>query len=1591
MDSLSQPVAVGLPSTLKSKLETGRIELLDLSSRNRLINIPRKSKTTKTIEVIDELSSEVYRLLVSEAKTFTFLPGRRKGTAETADSDDELNVSELAQPENDHVGEGGLASRHFDTRLQTRLTSEGLQKRLLTLHYDAKTIQEEQGVNILFLAMGMLKWFEDANSDVERNAPLILVPVTLERGTAAEKFKLRWLHEDPAMNLSLETLLRQHGIKLPKFVDGDDHDAFSPADYMDRVADAVSGQRRWEVLRNDIVLGFFSFAKFLMYRDLDPEIWPAGAGLSEHPVVGALLGDGFPTSEPSFGENEPLDPHIGPEALTHIVDADSSQTEAIYEIRGGRHLVIQGPPGTGKSQTIANVIAGAVADGKKVLFVAEKMAALDVVKSRLDRVGVGDICLELHSNKTNKRVVLEEIKRTWELGKPSGSFDANLLRQLGQTRKVLNIHPIRFHTRHEPSGFTPYQATGHLVRLRAATQPPARAKLISPETWDRAAVEARKAILTDLAGRIQDTGLPSRHPWRGVGLPSILPTQRERVVERIKELVINVERMVAAVQDLEVRLNHVLGDSLTAIDQLLVVGRRVAKAPSLPTDCFTSPCWTSRSADLDGLLEAGELHAKTRQELSGVVADTGWDTDVKLARQNIAAYGAGWFRWLNGDYKKANALFRSILAKPAPATWADRIKLLDQLIAAQKAAIELARDEALAREAFGDSWRREQSEWSALRNIVDWMRGNDTGLAKDICRISAAVTDRSGVGELCEDIDRRKSRVKIDLEGLLVDLQLDLSVAFGNPSLVDVSLEEISDRLSLWITRHEDLPRWISFSALANECCKAGLGEMVDRISNGQLNAAGAIPEFEMAFFEAILEDMAATDPEIARFDGDSHSRLVNNFRDLDQKRIQLARLEVAAAHHRGMPSMGAGAGPVGILRGEFARKRGHMAIRMLMERAGSAIQAIKPVFMMSPLSVAQFLKPAAVEFDMLVIDEASQIQPVDALGAIARCKQIVIVGDQRQLPPTRFFDKMMADDDGDDDGVAGIAAIESILGLCVSKGLPERMLRWHYRSRHQSLIAVSNSQFYDNKLFIVPSPYTKQAGMGLRFTPVFNGVFDSGKSATNHEEARVVAEAVIYHAHNSADLSLGVAAFSTAQRRAILDEVERLRRLNPETESFFTKHMAEPFFVKNLENIQGDERDVIFISVGYGRNAQGYMSMNFGPLNREGGERRLNVLISRAKRRCEVFSSITDEDIDLERAKGKGVIAFKLFLHYARTGKLSIGLRTDREPDSVFEEQVALALSARGYDVHPQVGLAGFFIDIAVADFERPGRYVLGIECDGAPYHSSRSARDRDRLRQAVLEDHGWTIHRIWSSDWFHRPHEQLARTIAAIKAAKIELAARDDSSTTRAVPIEIVTVEREGVAEVSLAATGDSPADIPAYLEAQIAVPLHLEVHEVASGVMADIVRQIVEVEGPIHESEIIARVRMQWGLKKAGSRIQDAVERALKVAKQRGQVTGSHDFYRAPSTVPQLRNRENVVSMSLRKPEYLPPEELIAGAVAFVRLNLGVTVDELVHGLSRQLGFKATSARLRQVFENAIAEAVIESALLREGDFLRLPARA
>jgi very-short-patch-repair endonuclease len=1832
-----------------AKLERARMELLDLSARNRLLNIPRHAKTARTIEVVDEKSDEIFRILVTENKPFTFLPGRAATGAAAdpamADSDE---IDELAQPD-ESVNERGVFNRHADTRLQTRLTSKGLQKRLLDLYVDARTLEEEQGVNILFLGLGTLKWVDPVSKN-SRYAPLLLIPVSLVRGNAAEQFKLKWRQEEPAANLSLEAFLEQiHKLRLPPFENGED---VNPGDYFAEVARCVSSKTDWEVLSDDIVLGFFSFAKFLMYRDLDPAAWPTDSGLLEQPLIRGLLSDGFAHTESLLSDDAMLDRHLAPEKLLHIVDCDSSQTLAVHDARAGRNLVIQGPPGTGKSQTIANLIAAAIADGKTVLFVAEKMAALEVVKRRLDMAGVGDACLELHSNKANKRMMLDELRRTAELGSPKGQFPNTLNARLNEARELLNQHAGRMHQPHPKAALTPYQVIGQLARLRQQQLAPVEIRLHEPETWSPDQRMMRIGLIKELAQRVSEIGTPSLHPWYGVGLSAILPTDVERLMLRLAQLHAHATQIVAAQTTLAAslalpvpatlaqfrqhselaskiaqapglsdaaltapvwdshghelatllshglqfsalfdeldgnvmpeawganvaalhallallppefgpdgtlrlqtlstllppflaevtRLAQAMGtssvpDSVAAIERAIQTGERVAQAPDGSAEAFAAHVWDNGVEQAFELAQAVATLEQCRQALQDKVLPLAFTTELGPTRQILAVHGQSLFRFLRKDWRAASALTKSILKVP-DTPLAQQLAILDQLGVAQQALALIRAQDDFGKAAFGDDWRMERSTSAPLLALVAWIRSL-RGMGAEPRLIASRLPDRGMLGECsnrvknglaeilpiltacwqdcgttvshaqdapdanhasltswlshlsrladaqrqCAALIRMPARIDAtlsrlaglmaaqqaiaaihagnelgaqafaplwrreysdwqqlaeaaqwqvdnqalralvarhaerqqaatqanaitheldtlfgDFAQLMVDLHTNSDKLFAVANATDIPLPDLMARSTLWMAQHEQLSSWVAFRERFDQARLAGLGPLVAQLNSGELAPENALTTFEMAYYEALFKQQVKQEPALAKFDGQLHSRKVLEFIGLDQERIALSRLEVAQAHHRKIPPMtGGGVGPLGVLRGEMARRRGHMPIRQLMLKAAPAISAIKPVLMMSPLSVAQFLPPGQLNFDLLVMDEASQIQPVDALGAIARCRQVVVVGDERQLPPTKFFAKVTGsqDDDSEGDG-AQVADIESILGLFRARGLPQRMLRWHYRSRHQSLIAISNSQFYENKLFIVPSPYTQEAGMGLQFHHVANGVFDSGNSNTNHEEAKAVAAAIIRHAGQSPEHSLGVATFSVAQRRAIWDQLELLRRNHPECEAFFNAHPSEPFFIKNLENVQGDERDVIFISVGYGRNVQGYMAMRFGPLSAEGGERRLNVLISRAKRRCQVYASITDEDIDLERGKGVGVLAFKMFLRYARTGQITSTQTSERDYDSAFEVQVAQALQAHGYLVHPQVGIAGFFIDLAIADATRPGRYILGIECDGATYHSSRSARDRDRLRQAVLEDHGWIMHRIWSIDWFQRPQQQLQQAIAAIEAAKQELDARMETSLAknRIAPIDIVTIDRGDHIEVGL--SRDSSAErqnsgSTPYIEAALIRPAaSTELLDTPIAELVNMVHQVVKIEGPLHVDEVAVRLRQAFGLKRTGTRIQAVAERCIKALLDSKSIIQQANFLLTSETKIVIRDRSGVQSDALKKPEMLPPQEIDTAIKATVQGNFGASADEIVQTVARLFGFKATSSTLRETILERINSLLTQAALEQQGNIFTI----
>ncbi len=1571
-------------------LEANRRELLDLSGRNRLLSMPIESASARLIHAVGEEADTIYRLLVDEGKALSFMATRGADEAKDEEPGAAAGIDVL------EAGDG-RADLGRDTRLTTALSPDGLQRRLLTLSRDAQSIMEEQGVNILYLAIGRLTWYEANQADTPRHAPLLLVPVDLRRTSARARFTIRWREEDVEENLSLAAKLRaDFGLQLPPVAADEE---FAPAAYFDAVTKAIASVPRWKVEPNAITLGLFSFAKLLMYRDLDPKNWPDPSKLVASQAIGGLLGEGFTHADRPFPDDADIDTLVPPARLDHVVDADGSQTLAIESVRAGRNLVIQGPPGTGKSQTITNILATAALDGKRVLFVAEKLAALEVVKRRLEAIGLGALCLELHSHKANKKAVLAEIGRTWELGKPRGAELESIVARLDSLRTRLNAHAAAMHATLAPSGETFFRILGSLATIAGRNPRTAPCPLPDAPRWTPADLADRRERVADLGRRAVSMGGPARHPWRGCERPQVSALDQPQLAPLLDSLHAALNALGPELGRAAELLRQRAPLDFANAELLRRMAAHVAAAPQVDREAICSGVWNAGLDGLRGLVEHGRQFADSRARLAERVTEPTFDADLAPARAAIAAHGGSLFRILRGEYRQAMAALRGSLRCEVPRALAERVALLDEIVAAQRHLAAVRAGDAIGSQAFGHAWRGRDSDWSQLAAVVGWVaKEAEARLGPDFRKSFTQLDASEDFSALSARLTERVNGAWRATRTLAEWLSLNASAAFGAAGAERIPIAELAERLAAWRARPDGVSEWNAWFVRARDARERGLAALVDALETGAADGADAGDLFEHAYFGELYREATRRIPELGRFDGIEHSRIVEDFRQADRDRLTLAKYRVLARHYDQMPDRHANLGMTGVLLGELQRQRGHRPIRKLLRDAGSVAQSIKPIFMMSPLSVAQFLEPGAIEFDLLVIDEASQIPPVDAFGAFVRARQHVVVGDSKQLPPTRFFARITGGEEEEPDEeiadapVAPIAAqakdMESVLGLCSARGVPDAMLRWHYRSRHQSLIAVSNHEFYDDRLYIVPSPTQTSPDLGLKFRFIAEGRYDRGKSATNRAEAEAVCAAVLEHARSSPERTLGVAAFSIRQQQAILDEIERCRREHPELEEFHRRHEHEPFFVKNLESVQGDERDVIFISVGYGPDASGYVAMNFGPLSGDGGERRLNVLISRAKRRCVVFTSIRAADIDLARAGGRGVAAFKSFLQFAETGVLGVAAPTDREEGSPFETAVRAAIVALGHSVDAQVGVSGFFIDLAVVDPGKPGRYLLGIECDGAAYHSSRSARDRDRLRQAVLEDHGWTIHRIWSTDWFQRPKDELAKVMAAIERAKARAAESDAAPTSPPPPPAPKAPEIARDAD-DAAVENVASISVP-YVEATCDHVLPGELHEVPPAKMAEVVLLVVRCESPIHVDEVVTRVRGFWGLKRSGSRIEEAVGNGIDALVASRRCTRDGDFLSLAGAPAIVRDRSEVRSAGLRSIERIAGVEMRAGIGAAAVALVGASEGDLALAVARALGFKAMSGNVRERLLEEIRAMVREGSLREDGAVLR-PASA
>ena len=1754
---------------IASKIEEWRGQLLDTSKRNRLISF--HAGRSGGVGLAHPGADRVWETLVAGEGCMSFARRREllgvpdRAAIEEDGDGPELTTEDPGEEGMEHAGGDELARclrspRLGEDDLLTDLADKTLAARLNRLARDARTSLSELGVTTLHLAFGQLHWFESPDSPIELRAPLMLLPARLDRENVEARWLLRLEEQEVASNHSLaQRLLDDFGIKLPPVPeDLDPDDPEARARYLDEVRRAIREAPRWAVL-DEVALGIFGFQKVAMWEDLGRN----RDKIAAHGLCRAIAGDvaARPESPGGLPLAADLDRVVRPEQTFHILDADSSQHEAIVAVGRGANLVIDGPPGTGKSQTIANVIAEALAAGKTVLFVSEKAAALEVVKRRLDAKGLGDFCLECHSHKANKKAVVAELGRCLGLGPEVYPDHADELARLFVARGKLNAYVRTLHEPRSALGLSPFQVHGRLAEV--LEEAPSRVPIPDVLAIDATRLRRMEELLValgDCRGAIDEH---DRHPWRGCRVAADSLTRRDdveyhfgrlarglsavaeampalarlgfvheaatlddwsRALERASEATayplvpaawfdgdprrmasahVGLGRASRAYREARAGLPEFSEVAIRDLDP--VVLESIGKAGEAPPSRFAVPpvaTVRARQSQVAGIADrlgslaerAGSLreglkaafdilgaparplaiegvpkvvellrlavrlgsvrrdwldparrpelrqvvercredataNVATRAKLLARLAPRAFDPEAATLTARAASYSSFWKRLLPGwwscrtqvarlyiqrrpetavllgdmgelvAYRRREDYAREVRDRYAPGLafdgsgepdWqrtldgiaeAEQLESLIKLVpelrealadgdwpgrdALSVAVAELDRPFGEFRESFeevgglvdlkGTLGSDRMRGKTSVEGFVAWVRSEAeafAGRAADLDRVVATLeeskdlaldllparstsastlrgawvelagcladsgpgaidagqaADRdwdglAGLGEWTLGfLDRHGDRPPIHLVRAATDPQARASLAeavrlneaartpelaeawaFASnlfPPDVEVSTGLVLDRspvpeLAAWASsRAADshrLREWTRLRELSGLLEREGLSPVLAELIGRRTAVDRASHAFLGRFYREWLDAAYAADETLGRFGTDVHERLIGEFRELDRASIRAGRSRIRQkllahpARPNGRSGDAPGSSELGTLMKEAAKKARHLPLRKLFARASTLLLRLKPCLMMSPLAVSTYLDSDDLQFDLVIFDEASQVRPHDAISAIYRGGQLVVAGDEQQLPPTSFFERTGGDDlssedaEGPEDNLLGI---ESILGACGTIGLPRRRLRWHYRSRREPLIAFSNRHFYDDELVTFPGALDERADPAVRFEFVADGRWLSGRAGGfNAVEARRVAELVFGHFREHPGLSLGVIAFSQRQQVAILDELEAMRAADPTLEASFDESRDEPFFVKNLENVQGDERDAIILGVGYGPDESGRVALRFGPLNLAGGERRLNVAITRARSSMAVVSSMKAGQIDLSRTEAVGVRLLRAYLDFAERGvealRSEVTQDGQRDFDSPFEREVALGLERRGMSVHRQVGCGGFRIDLALVDPARPGRYVLGVECDGATYHSSATARDRDRLRQQVLEDLGWTICRVWSTDWVRDPGGQVDRVLAAYERARVAIE-RPTGSTEPRVPVE----------PESPIPPSEIIPDRPAI---RLAKPGYTNIDEVPPSAIRDLLMDSLRQFGSTEEGDLTKEVTRQLGFKRTGDRI-------------------------------------------------------------------------------------------------------------------------
>lgn len=1534
-------------------------KLLDLSLRNNLLNLRITKNTIQIISAdLDKLEDGLF-----EGEELKIL-------SRPYDWDNPLYDSSLNKIEDTSAPILEFIKTEIaQKRLHTYLQEGELKKSILHLYRQSKLSLEENGANTLYLALGFLKWFESDVSERPRFAPLLLIPVEMIRKSHQIGYVIRTREEETVMNITLLEMLRQtFGIviaglePLPK-----DDSGIDVKLVFSIIRNHIKDQKRWDV-EEQAVLGIFSFNKFVMWNDIHSN----SDQLKENKIVSSLI-DGklkWNVDEMSADARE-LEKKLSPKDLVLPISADSSQLEAVYEALSGKSYILHGPPGTGKSQTITNIIANALYKGQRVLFVAEKMAALSVVQKRLAAIGLDPFCLEIHSNKARKSYVLDQLKKASETAKYKSpeEFDREA-EKVAKLKEELDLYGSALHKTY-PFGISLYTAMTNYLSLHSDGEIEFPKKLLEATTPEISA--KRDELAESIIQTANAIGHPYKHPLDGINITSYSSEIAQDIRDTIACVTETFKNTGEKSRVLSEKLFSFENDDVTNAEILSKFAEILISVPEMTNKLFQSG--KTQIYEYSKIADCGLKCDEIREELSSF-SDGILSIEAESLLNEWNKVSKQWFLpkffGKNKIKSKINQFSHSAKVKDSEVP-----PMLGNVIAFQKNDKEISFYVNSLGDMFGTYGI--DKDWPKIKQIL--RDANEILLLfsnyfKDVQDEAKAKQWfskllESGISHLQKD-PILKDYVELfkDFAEQKNSLQLKLGVNDGI-LFENSKIASAISKLELWTANIKELKNWYHWLTIFEKAEQLNISFLAEDFKNKNIPSDELINRYNKGFYHACSDFILSKETSLDLFNGKIFSNSIRKYKEIIDSFELLTRKEIYAKLSSNIPVFTQEASKnseVGILAKNIKSNGRGTSVRKLFDSIKTLLNRLCPCMLMSPITVAQYIDLSYDKFDLVIFDEASQVPTSEAVGAIARGNNVVITGDPKQMPPTSFFSVTASNEEEPE-----IEDLESILDDCLAVSMPSKYLLWHYRSRHESLISFSNAEFYDNKLLTFPSPDNITSKVSL---VKIDGFYDKGRTRRNKEEAKAIVDEITRRLNDETlrKKSLGVITFSIAQQMLIEDMLNETFLQNPELERIALEQ-EEPLFVKNLENVQGDERDVILFSIGYGPDAQGNISMNFGPVNRLGGERRLNVAVSRSRYEMIVYSTITADQIDLNRTSAKGSAILKRFLEYADSGVRSLSReRFEKSQETSLEKVIAFELEKLGYTVHTNIGYSGFRIDLGIVDPENEDKYILGILCDGENFIKTKTIRDREVVQTGVLKSLSWSVMRVWTMDWHNDKDEVISQIREQIKQA------REKSCEEVSPPVKVIAPADFAIKEIQ-EETDNFRADY-AFTNLGVApYPPEFFYEAKSSQHILSQINSIMRTESPISLDLLCKKILASWGIARRGQRIDERFRNIFKKTDIYSCIHKDKIFLWLNKS--QCENYEKYRLNSNRDATELPPEETANAIKQILQEQISMPREDLARAASLRLGFSKMGNNVKAAMDLGIDEALKRSLIKQEND--------